>query len=148
SAARVHRSGARGAGDARRTRGRVRRCARFARCTYAIDPAAVRDRGGGAGAGITFPRHPGMPWSDERVNRAIGMLLRIGVIAAAAVVLAGLMVYRVTGERAWIRAGLLILIATPVARVAFAAGAFALQRDWTYVAISTIVLALLIYGLS
>jgi len=32
--------------------------------------------------------------------------------------------------------------------VAFAAGAFALQRDWTYVAISTIVLALLIYGLS
>ena len=76
------------------------------------------------------------------------MLLRIGMIAAAAVVLAGLMVYRVTGEQAWIRAGLLILIVTPVARVAFAAGAFALQRDWTYVAISTIVLALLIYGLS
>ena len=89
-----------------------------------------------------------MPWTDERVNRTIGMLLRVGVILAAVVVLAGLAMYHVTGGRAWIWAGLLILIATPVARVAFACAAFALQRDWTYVTISAIVLALLIYGLS
>jgi uncharacterized membrane protein len=43
--------------------------------------------------------------------------------------------------------GLLLLIATPVARVAFTLVAFALQRDRTYVVITTIVLALLVYAL-
>jgi uncharacterized membrane protein len=43
--------------------------------------------------------------------------------------------------------GLLLLIATPVARVAFTLVAFILQRDRTYVIITTIVLALLLYGL-
>jgi uncharacterized membrane protein len=44
--------------------------------------------------------------------------------------------------------GLLLLIATPVARVAFTLVAFALQRDRTYVVITTIVLALLVYALA
>jgi uncharacterized membrane protein len=43
--------------------------------------------------------------------------------------------------------GLLLLIATPVARVAFTLVAFILQHDRTYVIITTIVLALLLYGL-
>ena len=46
-----------------------------------------------------------------------------------------------------IQLGLLLLIATPVARVAFAAIAFALERDLTYVAVSLVVLALLAWGL-
>lgn len=49
--------------------------------------------------------------------------------------------------RGIIQLGLLLLIATPIARVAFAAYGFARQRNWMYVGISTLVLALLLYGL-
>jgi uncharacterized membrane protein len=47
-----------------------------------------------------------------------------------------------------IQLGLLILIATPVARVAFSVWAFAKERDWMYVAFTLIVLSLLIYSLT
>lgn len=43
--------------------------------------------------------------------------------------------------------GLVLLIATPVARVALTLVAFAFQRDRAYVIITAIVLALLVYGL-
>ncbi len=46
-----------------------------------------------------------------------------------------------------IQLGILMLIATPIARVAFSAAAFGLQRDWTYTAITSIVLTILLYGL-
>ena len=46
-----------------------------------------------------------------------------------------------------IQFGLLILIATPIARVAFSVVAFLYQRDWTYVAATLVVLGLLIYSL-
>jgi uncharacterized membrane protein len=49
--------------------------------------------------------------------------------------------------RAIIQLGLVLLIATPILRVAFTWVAFALQRDRMYVAITTIVLAVLLYGL-
>jgi len=49
--------------------------------------------------------------------------------------------------RAIVQLGLLMLIATPVARVTFTLFAFALQRDRTYVSITALVLALLLYGL-
>jgi uncharacterized membrane protein len=45
-----------------------------------------------------------------------------------------------------IQLGLLILIATPVVRVLTCAAGFALERDWTYAIVSSIVLALLIAG--
>jgi uncharacterized membrane protein len=41
---------------------------------------------------------------------------------------------------AWMQLGLLILIATPVMRVIYSAVAYALQRDWVYVAITLAVL--------
>jgi uncharacterized membrane protein len=50
--------------------------------------------------------------------------------------------------RGLIQFGLLLLIATPVARVAFSVFGFAEERDWVYVVITLIVLALLIYSLS
>ncbi len=118
-------------------------------------------------------------WTDERVERVIGALLRWGVILAAAVVLAGGAMYLVrygstvtdyrvfrgeasdlrdlsgivTGavsldSRGLIRFGLLLLIAVPVARVAFSVVAFALQRDRTYVVVTLIVLAVLLYSLT
>src|ERR1700726_831281 len=49
--------------------------------------------------------------------------------------------------RGLIQLGLLVLIATPVARVLFSVVAFIYERDWTYVAITMIVLALLCYSL-
>jgi uncharacterized membrane protein len=50
--------------------------------------------------------------------------------------------------RAIIQVGLLILIATPIARVAFSLVGFAMERDWTYVLIAGIVLVILIYSVA
>ena len=117
-------------------------------------------------------------WTDQKLEVIIANLLRAGVTLAAAVVLAGGLVflirhgfspasYRVfVGEpsdlRHWkgivraalalrgqgiIQLGLLFLIATPVARVAFSAFAFAIERDWLYVSIATFVLLVLLYSL-
>jgi uncharacterized membrane protein len=46
-----------------------------------------------------------------------------------------------------IMAGLLILIATPIARVALSLGAFALEHDWMYTGFTATVLGLLLYSL-
>jgi uncharacterized membrane protein len=59
----------------------------------------------------------------------------------------------VTGAISWhsrglILFGLLLLIATPVARVAFSVVAFALLRDRTYVVVTLIVLAVLLCSLT
>lgn len=47
-----------------------------------------------------------------------------------------------------IQFGLLLLIATPVARVTFSVAAFALQRDRTYVMVTLFVLAVVLLGLT
>jgi uncharacterized membrane protein len=125
-------------------------------------------------------------WTDEQVDRALGNLLRVGVVTAAAVVLVGGVIFLVrhgtepafpdgadrpnlgkfTGEpaelcspvgilgaagrlrgRGLIQLGLLLLIATPVARVGFSALAFLRQRDWVYVAVTLFVLAVLLFSL-
>lgn len=116
--------------------------------------------------------------SDHDVELRLATLLRVGVFAAAALVLAGGAIYLIrygsvpphhetyTGEpedlkrvggivkgalapggRGLIQLGLLVLIATPVARVAFSLYAFARQRDRTYVLITAFVLALLVGSL-
>jgi uncharacterized membrane protein len=50
-------------------------------------------------------------------------------------------------SRGMIQLGLLLLVATPVARVAFSVFAFAQQRDLKYVIVTLIVLAVLLYSL-
>ena len=50
-------------------------------------------------------------------------------------------------SRAIVQLGLVLLIATPIARVAFTLIAFALQRDRVYVGVTLLVLALLLFGL-
>ncbi len=50
-------------------------------------------------------------------------------------------------DLAIIQLGMLLLIATPVARVVFSIFAFLSERDYLYVTISTIVLAVLLYSL-
>jgi uncharacterized membrane protein len=51
-------------------------------------------------------------------------------------------------ERALVQLGLLLLVATPVARVALTAVAFAFERDRTYVLVALLVLALLLKSLA
>jgi uncharacterized membrane protein len=64
--------------------------------------------------------------------RSVGATLR-GVVAA--------------DPRAIVQLGLVLLIATPVARVALTLAAFAAQRDRLYVAMTAVVLVLLLVGL-
>lgn len=49
--------------------------------------------------------------------------------------------------RGIIQCGLLLLVATPIARVVFSVVGFVRQRDWLYVSITLIVLALLAHSL-
>jgi uncharacterized membrane protein len=51
-------------------------------------------------------------------------------------------------SEAMIQLGLLLLIATPIARVALAAVGFYFERDYLYVVVSLIVLTILIFSLS
>ena len=50
--------------------------------------------------------------------------------------------------RGLIQLGLLLLIATPVARVAFSVAAFAMEGDRLYIVVTLIVLAVLMYSLA
>jgi uncharacterized membrane protein len=50
-------------------------------------------------------------------------------------------------SRGIIEIGLLLLILTPIARVVFSVIAFAIQRDRTYLVVTLIVLAVLVYNL-
>ena len=109
---------------------------------------------------------------DERLEQLVGGLLRAGVATAAAVVLAGGLWYlavsgrtavayrqfhpsvrniqaitRLPAPQALILAGLLILIATPVARVVLSLVAFAMERDRIYVVSTVIVLLILLYSI-
>jgi uncharacterized membrane protein len=110
--------------------------------------------------------------TDRRLELIIGTLLRVGVALAASVVLGGGIWYLATrgmapvdyhhfhgtargfawmgilsAPEAVIQVGLLILIATPVARVIFSLVGFALERDRVYMAITLVVLAVLAYSI-
>ncbi len=117
-------------------------------------------------------------WTPGRAEQVIGTLLRVGVLAAALVVVGAGTLYLVRhggsrpdlhafhGEpqdlrrpegivrdalalraRGLIQLGLLLLIATPVARVALSVLVFALEKDRVYVAVTLAVLGLLLYSL-
>jgi uncharacterized membrane protein len=49
-------------------------------------------------------------------------------------------------SRSLIRLGILLLIATPIMRVAFCVYSFAIQKDKIYVLVSTVVLTVLLYS--
>ena len=117
--------------------------------------------------------------TDEKMDTAIGIILRTGVMLAAAIVLAGGAFYLAQNPNAApdharfhgvsaalthfatiatgaaslnplfiIQFGLVVLMATPVVRVIACVFGFGLKRDWHYVVISCIVLALLAGSLS
>jgi uncharacterized membrane protein len=90
------------------------------------------------GGAIFLLRHP-FPVTNYRVFQGEPVELRT---------LKGILDEALHGRgRGLIQLGLLILIATPVARVTLAVFAFFYERDWTYVAVSLLVLALLLWSL-
>ncbi len=114
--------------------------------------------------------------ADLKMELSISRMLRVGVSLAAVVVLVGsffyilqahgvvsdyryfhgiaspadriqpLFVMHQPDSRSIIRLGILLLIATPILRVAYCVYSFAMQRDKIYVLISSIVLAVLLYS--
>jgi uncharacterized membrane protein len=119
-----------------------------------------------------------MQLTDQKLEVAIGRMLQVGVMLAAAVVFLGgiLYLHQVTGPRpdyshftgvaerfrspgeivpnalhgrarGIIQFGLLLLIATPIARVVFAAVGFLVERDHLYFWVSVAVFAVLLYSL-
>jgi uncharacterized membrane protein len=92
------------------------------------------------GASIYLSRHAHEP-ADYRVFRGEPSEYRTirGVIQSV-------IVGRGRGQ-GLIQLGLLLLIATPIARVAFSVAGFAIERDRLYVAFTLIVLAVLLYSL-
>ncbi len=117
-------------------------------------------------------------WTSDGIDRALGNVLRSGVLLATTIVLVGAVVFlarhghetpaygvfhgepenlrsvagiaraaaRLSG-RGLIQLGLLVLVATPVARVVFSVGAFFIQRDRAFVIITLFVLWLLLHSL-
>jgi len=91
------------------------------------------------GAAMFLMRH-GTEHPDYRVFHGVPSELR-GVRGILAGALDG-------GARATIQLGLLLLVATPVARVVFSVAGFAFERDRAYVLITLLVLAILLFSLS
>jgi len=115
-------------------------------------------------------------FDDRMMETVMGRLLQVGVLLASLVMLVGGILYvrlhhsipdykvfqsgpqslrhvggvikgvAAADPDAVIQLAVLLLIATPVARVAFALVAFGIERDKLYMAISAIVLAVLLIG--
>jgi uncharacterized membrane protein len=115
--------------------------------------------------------------ADLQMELTVSRMLRVGVTAAATVVLAGAILYLVQAHgakpafqhfhgiprpadkiapvlegvrhldpRSIIHLGILLLVATPILRVAFCLYSFARQKDKIYVIVSGIVLVVLLYS--
>jgi uncharacterized membrane protein len=117
--------------------------------------------------------------TDSKLEKMVAVVLRTGVLLAAAVVLGGGVCYLIQhgsdapGDRVFhgvaaeylspraivvaaaggdclavVQLGLLLLIATPVVRVALSLAGFALERDRTYRVVTALVLAILLFSLA
>jgi uncharacterized membrane protein len=89
--------------------------------------------------GVLYLRQASHTHTDYRTFHGVAQPLRTisGVVHGAASL----------DPEAIIQLGLLLLIATPIARVSFSVAAFALERDWLYVGLTLIVLGVLLFSL-
>lgn len=90
-----------------------------------------------------------MKASEQQVARfeaSAARALRAGVLAAAGLLLAGLVLRELDAAAAprLLEAGLVVLMGTPVFRVAVSAVAYLRARDWFFVATTLAVLAVLL----
>jgi len=83
----------------------------------------------------------------NRLELAIGAVLRFGSVASTSLLAIGLLMtlagYRAGIARMLLEAGLVILISTPAARVVVSVIEYVRERDWTFVALTLVVLAAL-----
>jgi uncharacterized membrane protein len=91
---------------------------------------------------------PGDASGDRHLEVAIGHVLRLGVLTSSTCLGAGLAITLASGSTGLagglLTAGLVILLATPAARVVVSTITYARERDWRFVALTLTVLAELI----
>lgn len=83
---------------------------------------------------------------SARLRRAVGRLLSAGVAASALLLAWGVLAALRGGPGAGdapLRAGLSILIATPVLRIALLGAGYALGRDWRFAGVCLALLAMI-----
>jgi len=84
-----------------------------------------------------------MTTAIDRLERIVGRSLRIGVATSSVALAAGLLLAVFGDDRVaavLLHAGVVILLATPVARVLISIVEYARERDWPFVALTVIVL--------
>ena len=79
----------------------------------------------------------------EALEDVIEKSLKAGLALSTALLLVGL----VAGAPGPLRWGILLLMLTPVARVAVVTIGLALERDWTFTIVSFVVLVILAFGI-
>jgi uncharacterized membrane protein len=82
-----------------------------------------------------------------KLERLIGIVLRAGVVISSTCLTVGLILYLATGgplAAFLLNAGIVVLLATPLARVVVSTVQYVSQRDWPFAALTFIVLLELI----
>jgi uncharacterized membrane protein len=90
-----------------------------------------------------------MKTGDQRFEVLIGRVLRIGVVVSSCCLALGLLLSKTDAQAAsaaFLNAGIVVLIMTPAARVAFSTVEYAVARDWTFTLLTSIVLMELVAG--
>lgn len=89
--------------------------------------------------------------SSQRLERLLGAVLHWGALTSTVLLAVGLVLQLAAIQPALsaqlTRAGLIVLMSTPVARVVVSVVDYARQRDWTFLALTSIVLAIVIGSL-
>ena len=83
-----------------------------------------------------------------RLERQVGIVLRAGVIASSLCLTVGLLLFLAAGggglSSVLLNAGIIILLATPVARVIVSTMQYVHERDWTVATLTFVVMLELI----
>jgi uncharacterized membrane protein len=83
-----------------------------------------------------------------KLERLIGIVLRGGVIVSSTCLAAGLLLSLVTGDGGvagfLLNAGIIVLLATPLARVVVSTVQYVSERDWRFATLTFVVLLELI----
>ena len=83
-----------------------------------------------------------------KLERLIGIVLRGGVMVSSACLAAGLLLSLVTGDGGvagfLLNAGIIVLLATPLARVVVSTVQYVGERDWAFATLTFVVLLELI----
>jgi uncharacterized membrane protein len=92
------------------------------------------------------------PPSTDRLERSLGKILTAGVLASTGLLAVGLLLQIIGvlpgASSALTQGGLVVLMATPVARVVVSVIEYALERDWLFAMLTTAVLIILLASLA